>query len=284
MKNKKFVIVDAMALAYKAYYAFINHPLTTSKGEPTSAIFGFATQLLKVIEEENPDYLAIAFDSKEKTFRHERYANYKSSRQEMPEDMVPQIKRIKQMIDYLNIPVYIKPGYEADDLVGTAVKKAEKEGMESFAITPDKDYMQLVTEKTKIVKPGRRADEIKIYDVKMVEKEYGFKPKQMIDYLALIGDSSDDIPGVKGIGPKSALPLIQKYGSIENIYKHIDEIEKAGIKKKLLEGKENAFLSKELATIRCDVPIEINFEDARFEHPDYEKLKELFLELEFKTL
>ena len=151
----------------------------------------------------------------------------------------------------------------SDDLVGTAVKKAEKEGMESFAITPDKDYMQLVTEKTKIVKPGRRADEIKIYDVKMVEKEYGFKPKQMIDYLALIGDSSDDIPGVKGIGPKSALPLIQKYGSIENIYKHIDEIEKAGIKKKLLEGKENAFLSKELATIRCDVPIEINFEIGR---------------------
>ncbi|MCX7876259.1 MAG: DNA polymerase I [Melioribacteraceae bacterium] len=282
--NKKFVIIDAMSLAYKAYYAFISRPLTNSKGEPTSAVFGFTNQLLKIIEDTKPDYIAVAFDSKEKTFRHERYENYKSSREEMPEDMVPQIDRIKQIIEAFNIPIYILPGYEADDLIGTAVKKAESHGFICYAITPDKDYIQLISDKVKIVKPGKSTDEIEIIDEEKVLKELGFEPKQMIDYLALVGDSSDDIPGVAGIGPKTALPLIQKFKTVENIYKNIDEIEKQSIVNKLLENKENAFLSKELATIKTDTPFEIDFDEAKFTQPDLNKLFQLMNELDFKSL
>lgn len=284
MKNKKFIIIDALALAYKAYFAFISRPLVTGQGEPTSAIYGFINQVLKVLEEDKPDYIAVAFDSKEKTFRHEMYEGYKSSRDKMPDDMIPQLDRIKQIIDALKIPYYILPGYEADDIVGTAVNKAEKAGMNSLAITPDKDYFQLVTDKVKVVRPGKSTDVAVIYDKQKVIDELGFEPKYMIDYLALIGDSSDDIPGVKGIGPKGAVPLIQKYGTIENIYKHLDEIDKAGIKNKLIESKENAFLSKELATINCDVPLDFDFEKAKFKQPDFDLLKEIFIELEFKNL
>ena len=283
-KNKTFVIVDAMAMAYRAYFAFISRPLSTKSGEPTSAVFGFMNQLVKVLEDHKPDYIAVATDSKEKTFRHERYKEYKATREAMPEDMIPQIGRIKQIVELLNIPLYIKPGYEADDIIGTAVKLAEKKGMESFAITPDKDYMQLVTERVKIARPGRGNDDVTIYDVAKVKETYGFEPKQMIDYLALVGDSSDNIPGVKGVGEKTATPLIQKYGSIENLYKNIDKIEKAGVKKKLEENKENAFLSKELATIYCSVPLDFDFEKAKFENPDFDKLREVFVELEFKNL
>lgn len=282
--SKKFVIIDAMALAYKAYFAFISRPLLSSKGEPTSATFGFITQILKVLEDFKPDYISIAFDSKEKTFRHEKYENYKSSRQAMPDDLIPQIGRIKSIIEAMNIPLYILPRYEADDIVGTAVRKAEELGLDSFAVTPDKDYVQLVTDKVKIVKPGKSSEENVILDKQKVIELYGFEPSLMIDYLALIGDTSDDIPGVKGIGEKSATPLIQKFGTIENIYQHIEEIEKPAIKKKLIEGKENAFLSKDLATIHCEVPIEIDFEKAKFENPDFDKLRDIFLDLEFKNL
>ena len=285
MKNKKFVIIDAMAIAYRAYFAFMMHPLSNSKGEPTSAVFGFINQLLKILEDNKPDYIAVAFDSHGKTFRHERYEKYKSSRQAMPEDMKPQLQRIKEIIEHLNIPIYILQKYEADDIIGTAVLKAEQAGLESWVITPDKDYNQLITDKVKIVKPGTKSDEpIKIYDTKRVREEFGFEPEQMIDYLALVGDSSDDIPGVAGIGPKSATPLIQEYGTVENIYANIDNIEKKGIKNKLIQNKENALLSKELATIHCEVPLEFDFEKCKFQKPNFDKLREAFIELEFKTL
>ena len=281
--KKSFVIIDAMALAYKGYFAFINRPLKTKNGEPTSAIFGFMNQFFKIIEDTKPDYIAVAFDSKEKTFRREKYEFYKSSRLEMPEDMIPQIARLREIIDAFNIPLYIKPRFEADDLVGTAVKKAEALGMESFAITPDKDYMQLITEHTKVIKPGKSTDEIVIIDKEKVYEDFGFDPIHIIDYLALCGDSSDDIPGVAGIGPKTAMPLIQQYGTVENIYANIDNIEKKGLKDKLESGKENAFISKELATIICDVDFEFNIEDAKFEKPDFEKLTKIFVELELKS-
>ena len=273
-----------MAMAYRAYFAFISRPLTTKKGEPTSAVYGFLNQLLKILEENKPDYIAVAFDSKEKTFRHERYDKYKSSREAMPDDMIPQLGRIKDIIDALKIPLYILPGFEADDIIGTAVKRAEKKGMISYVITPDKDYNQMVTNKVKLIKAGKSLDEIVIYDVTRVKEEFGFAPKQMIDYLALIGDKSDDIPGIAGIGPKTAIPLIQEFGTIEGIYKNINKIEKESLRNKLVEGKENAFLSKELATIHCDVPLEMKFEDAKFTKPDLEKIKSIFVELEFSRL
>ena len=279
----KFVIIDAMALAYKGYYAFISRPLLNSKGEPTSAVYGFLSQLFKIIEDTKPDFLAVGFDSKEKTFRHERYENYKSSRQAMPEDMIPQIKRIKEIIEAFNIPIYILPGYEADDLIGTALKEAEKKGFDCYAITPDKDYIQLISENIRIVKPGKSTDEIITLDETKVREEMGFEPIQMIDYLALVGDASDDIPGVAGIGPKTALPLIQKYKTLENIYKNLNDIEKQSVVNKLVESKENAFLSKELATIKTDTPFHMNFDEARFHKPDLTKLFRLFEDLEFRS-
>ncbi|GAB4297185.1 MAG: DNA polymerase I [Ignavibacteriaceae bacterium] len=283
-EKKTFLIVDAMAMAYKAFYAFINRPLVNSKGEPTSAVYGFINQLIKVMEDHKPAYLAVAFDSKEKTFRHEKYEAYKATREEMPEDMIPQIGRIKEFIGLMNIPLYILPGYEADDIIGTAVKLAEKKGMEAIAVTPDKDYMQLVTDNVIIARPGRGTDEVTFYNKELVKEKFGFEPELMIDYLALVGDSSDNIPGVKGIGEKTALPLIQQFGTIENIYKNLDKIEKAAVRKKLQANKENAFLSKELATIRCDVPIDFDFDKAQFSKPDFEKLREFFIQLEFKTI
>lgn len=281
--NKTFVIIDAMAMAYKAYFAFYNRPLNTKKGEPTSAIFGFVNQLLKVLEDHKPDYIAVASDSKEKTFRHKMYKEYKATREEMPEDMVPQIGRIKEIVELMNIPLYIKPGYEADDIIGTVLRLAEKKGMISYAITPDKDYMQLVTEKSIVAKPGRGTDEVVFFNPEKVKENYGFEPKQMIDYLALVGDSSDNVPGVKGIGEKTALPLIQQFGTLENIYKNINKIEKESVRKKLEENKDNAFLSKELVTINCNVPMEFDFEKAKFENPDFDKLRDLFIELELKN-
>ena len=274
-----------MAMAYRAYFAFINRPLVTSKGEPTSAVYGFINQLIKIFEDHKPDYIAVAFDSKEKTFRHDKYENYKSSRAKMPDDMFPQLDRIKQLIEVMNIPLYIIPRYEADDIIGTAAFKAEQLGLETFIITPDKDFNQLITDKVKVIKPGGKvSDEIVVYDTAKVKEEFGFEPGQMIDYLALIGDSSDDIPGVAGVGPKTATPLIQKYGSIENLYNHIDEIEKPALKNKLIEGKENAILSKDLATIHCEVPLEFNFENAKFTKPDFDSLRKIIVELEFKDI
>jgi len=283
--NKKFVIIDAMAIAYRAYFAFINRPLVTKKGEPTSAVYGFLSQLIKIFSDNKPDYIAVAFDSQERTFRHDKYEGYKSSRAKMPDDMMPQLERIKQLIDVMNIPIYIIPGYEADDIIGTAACKAEDYGLETYIITPDKDFTQLINDKVKVIKPGGKSgDEIVVYDTARVKEEFGFEPKQMIDYLALIGDSSDDIPGVAGVGPKTAIPLIQKYGTIENLYKHIDEIDKPALKNKLVIGQTNAFISKDLATIHCEVPLEFDFEKAKFQKPDFEALRKIIVELEFKDI
>ncbi|MCB9250077.1 MAG: DNA polymerase I, partial [Ignavibacteriales bacterium] len=283
MAKKKFVIIDAMAMAYRAYYALMRQGLVTSKGEPTSAVYGFVTQLVRVIEETKPDVLAVAFDSKEKTFRHEMYEGYKASRLAMPEDMIPQIQRIKDIVEAFNLPLYIKPGFEADDIIGTAVKIAESKNMESFAVTPDKDYVQLITENVKLIKSGKSNEDLIITDLEKAKADYGFEPKYMVDYLALIGDSSDDIPGVAGIGPKTAQPLIDQFGHLENIYENIDKIEKQAVKNKLEASKENAFLSKKLAQIETSVEMDFDFEHKN-KLPDFEKVQSIFNELEFRTL
>jgi DNA polymerase-1 len=281
--QKTFVIIDAMAIAYRGYFAFINNPLKNSKGEPTSAVYGFMNQLIKIIEDTKPDYLAIATDSKEKTFRHERYEKYKSSRTEMPEDMIPQIKRITELVNALEIPLYILPGYEADDLIGTVLKKTEAMGLKSFAVTPDKDYVQLITDNVTIIQPARSGNEIVIMDKEKAIEKYGFEPPYMVDYLAMVGDSSDDIPGVVGIGPKTATPLIKKYGHLENIYNHLSEI-KEGTRKKLEANKENAFLSKELATIHTEVPFNFDLGKTEYKAPNLENVNEILRELELNSI
>ncbi len=280
---KKLVLIDGMALIFKAYFAFIRNPLSSSKGEPTSAIYGFINQLLKIYEDTKPDYIGIALDSKEKTFRHLKYDQYKANRDDIPEDLIPQIGRIREIIDLFNIPAFILPGYEADDIIGTILKKTAKMDIQSFAITPDKDFMQIIDDNLFVVKPGKSADELLTYDIAKVKEEYGFDPIQMIDYLALIGDASDNIPGVKGIGGKTAVPLIQKYGSIEKIYDQIDTIDKNSVKEKLLLNRDNAFLSKDLATICLDVPIEFNLKDLEITPPNFEGLKQIFNELDLKS-
>lgn len=271
-----------MAIAYKSYFAFLTRPLKTSSGEPTSAVYGFLNQLFKIIEEIKPDYLAVATDSKEKTFRHEMYSLYKSSRSEMPEDMVPQIHRIFEIIEAFGIPLFKIPGYEADDLIGTAVKNLAEKGFDCYAVSPDKDYVQLIDSKIQLVKPAKTGDSFQYYNSDLAKEEYGFSPEFMADFLALVGDNSDDIPGVAGIGPKTAVPLIQTFGSIENLYDQIDQIDKASIREKLLASKENAFLSKKLATIITNCPIDLNPDELKLTIPNFDKLNRLFAELEFK--
>lgn len=283
MPEKKFVIIDALAMAYKAYFAFINRPLVNSKGESTSAVYGFANQLIRVIEETKPDILAVAFDDKEKTFRHDIYEGYKSSRAAMPDDMIPQIQRIKDLVEAFNLPLYIKPGYEADDIIGTAVKIAESKNMTSYAVTPDKDYIQLITDKVRLIKTGKSTNELIITDLEKAIKDYGFEPRFMVDFLALVGDSSDDIPGVAGIGPKTAQPLIAQFGHIESIYENLDKIERKAVINKLEANRENAFLSKKLATIVCNVDMDFNFND-KFREPNFDTLDTLFADMEFKNL
>jgi DNA polymerase-1 len=201
----------------------------------------------------------------------------------MPEDMVPQIERIQQIIKLFSIPVWILPRYEADDIIGTAVKKAEELGIESFIISPDKDLIQLITDKIKIIKPGKSSNDLEFLTKEKILTDFGFEPIQMIDYLALVGDSSDFIPGVSGVGPKTAIPLIQKFKTIEEIYNNLDNIESKSVRTKLEISKSNAFISKELATINTDVPINFDFKEAELTIPNLDELKNVFEELEFKS-
>ncbi len=281
---KKLVLVDGMALIFKAFFAFMRNPLSTSKGEPTSAVYGFLTQLLKIIEDTKPDFLGVALDSKEPTFRHEMFPEYKSNRDIIPEDLIPQINRVQQFISAFNIPIFRMPGFEADDIIGTILKKTAQQGILSYAITPDKDYMQIIEEKIFVIKPGKSNEELSLYDESKVVEEYGFKPVYMIDYLALVGDQSDFIPGVKGIGPVAAKDLIINFGTIDNIYNNIDKITKKGTVQKLIDGRDNAFLSKKLAAIKLDVPISFNLEELKYTDPNYLELDKLLEELELKSL
>lgn len=281
---KKLVLIDGMALVFKAFFAFIRNPLFTSKGEPTSAVYGFLNQLFKIIEETNPDFIGVALDSKEPTFRHELFPEYKSNRDVFPEDLVPQLERVQQFINALNIPIFRLPGYEADDIIGTILNKTAKDGIISYALTPDKDFIQIVNKNLYVIKPGKNNEELVLYDEVKVEEEYGFKPIYMIDYLALVGDSSDFIPGVKGIGPVAAKELIKNFGTIEDIYNNLDNISKKSLVQKLIDGKDNAFLSKKLAAINLNVPIEYNLEDLKFTKPNFTVLTKLIEELELKSL
>lgn len=282
--RKKIVILDVMSLAYKAYFAFITRPLKTKAGEPTSAVYGFLTQLIKILEETKPDAVVAAFDSKEKTFRHTMYPAYKSNRAEMPEDMVPQIGRIREVIEAFNIPVMIQPGLEADDLAGITASAGSKIGYNVILLSPDKDYIQLINENVTILRPVRGSNEFEELTPTLVREKYGFEPLQIIDYLALIGDSSDFIPGVPGIGEKTALPLIQKYGTIEAIYDNIESVTPAGVKGKLEKGKESAFLSKQLITIVTEGELSFDLSEAHLLEPDIDRIERLFSDLEFRNL
>lgn len=280
---KSLFIIDSMSIIFKAYYAMIRNPLYSPNGFPTSAIYGFFNQLFKILDVYNPEYLVLTYDSKEKTFRHEEYEAYKSSRIKIPEDLIPQIEKIKEIVNLLNIPSIIKPGYEADDIIGTLSKIFTEQKINCYILSPDKDLLQLINEHTFLVRTIKSFDDFILYDTNKFIQDYGFEPKYMIDFLALVGDSSDDIPGVKGLGEKSVIPLIKEFNTIENIYNNIDKVPPK-IQTKLLEGKDNAFLSKKLATINKDIPLDNNIENYQLKKIDTTEVIKIFNELNIKSL
>ncbi|MBD3636357.1 MAG: DNA polymerase I [Crocinitomicaceae bacterium] len=281
---KKLFLLDAYALIYRAYYAFIKNPRMNSKGQNTSAAFGFTTAMLDVIKKENPTHIAVVFDAPEETNRQQEYSDYKAHREAMPEDIASMVEPIKQIVEAFRIPVLIKPGYEADDIIGTIAKKAEKEGFLTYMMTPDKDFAQLVSENIYMYKPGRGGKPAEIWGVPEVQKKFEVEtPEQVIDILGLWGDSADNIPGIPGIGEKTAKKLVKQYGSVEGLIAHTDEL-KGKQKENVAAFAEQGLQSKMLATIILDVPVEFEPDKLIMEEPDTEKVKEIFTQLEFKTL
>jgi len=279
MKNDKTLyLIDGSAYIYRAYHA-IRH-LANSKGLPTNAAFGFTRMLIKLIEDRSPEYVVMFFDAKGPTFRHEIYPDYKANRPPMPEDLTIQVPYIKEITRGFNIPVIEMQGFEADDLIGTFRAWAEKAGFSVVMVTGDKDFVQLVTGKAIIWDPMKE----KTTDIKTVRDVYGVEPLQMIDVMALSGDSSDNIPGVPGIGPKTALFLIKTFGSIEGLYENVHAITKKKQRESLVQHKEQAYLSKKLVKIDIHVPLSFNPEEFRFKEPDNTKLSRLFKNLEFRQL
>lgn len=281
---ERLYLIDAMGLVFRAYHALNRMGLKTAAGEPTSAVFGFANMITSLIEREKPKYIAAVFDSKGPTFRHEKYADYKANRQAFPEDLEPQLIRIKEFIDVLGIRRIEMPGYEADDIVGTLAQKTAANGIETYCITSDKDYFQLVNEKVKILRPSKESGEYALYDTDSVKDKFGVLPEQVIDVLALIGDSSDNVPGVKGIGEKTAIPLILQFGSLEVIYERINEIPNGTTRKKLEDNRPMAFLSKELVTIHREVPSDIEIGDCLWNPDGLAPIDAFFVKMNFNTL
>lgn len=253
-------------------------------GEPTGAVFGFANMITALLDQEKPDFIAAAFDTSAPTFRHDKYDGYKAHRDEFPEELIPQMPRIKEFLGLIGIPVLELPGFEADDIIGTLAKQAGALGYDVRCLTSDKDYFQLVDDRICILRPGKDANAYDEYRRDHVKEKMGVYPDQIIDLLALIGDASDNIPGVKGIGEKTAQPLIEQFGTIEKVYESIDSIERETVKKKLIDGRENAILSKELVTIHTEVPLPIALADCIPGKPDPVGIDGLFSLLQFNTL
>lgn len=281
MDKEKLFLVDAYAMIYRGFFAFIKNPRITSKGDDTSAIFGFINSLFDLIRKTRPKYLSVIFDLG-KSFRHDDYANYKSNRSETPLPIKWGTPIIKDIVRNLGISIIEKEGYEADDIIGTLAKKAEKENFEVFIMSPDKDFCQLVSNNIFLYKPARLGNSIEILGEKEVIEKYGFEnPKQMIDYLAMMGDSSDNIPGLPGVGEKNAIKFLKEYGSIENLLDNSQNI-KGSLGKKIFQNKELGILSKKLATIDINSPVNFNKDELNLSPPNYEKIKEIFTDLEFK--
>ncbi len=278
--NKRFFVIDGNSFCYRAYYA-IKH-LSNSKGQPTNAIYGFIAMIRKIIKEEKPDMLAVAFDLKGPTFRHEKFKDYKGTRKPMPEELVSQMPYIKRLLTAYNIPIYEAQGYEADDVLATLAEKCRKaKGIDTFIVTSDKDAMQLVTAGVKVYSPHK--DGV-IYGEKEVRERFGVPPERIIDLMALMGDTSDNIPGVPGIGEKTAVQLMKEFKSLDNVLKNTHKIKSASRRKKIEESRDLALLSRELATIKKNTPIEIDMDELELKEPDEKALAELFKELEFRKL
>ena len=281
---KKLFLLDGMALVYRAHFAFMSRPILTSKGVNTSALYGFTVTLLDILKNQAPTHVAVAMDTSAPTHRHRLYPEYKATRQEMPEDLSQALPHVRRMMEALRIPMLTCDGFEADDIIGTLVRLAEKQGFKSFMVTPDKDFGQLIDENTLIYKPGRMGNEVEILGLPEIQQRWGVqRPEQVVDVLALMGDASDNIPGVPGIGEKTAIKLIGQYGTVENLLAHAGELS-GRIKDTLEKNQELARLSKHLATITCDVPCGRELEELKVQTPDEEKLRSLLVEFEFNSI
>jgi DNA polymerase-1 len=281
MEGRRAFLIDATALAYRSFFAFIRNPLINSKGINTSGVFGFVNTLLKILRDEKPDYIACIFDTAKPTFRHKTYPQYKATREKMPEELAQQLPVIRQVVEAFRMPLLELEGYEADDVMGTLARRAEKEGIEVYLVTGDKDLMQLVSGRVKMYMMGRGRDEAEILDPGGVEQKMGVPPERITDLLGLMGDSSDNIPGVPGIGPKTALKLLKDHTSLEGVLSNRDKLERKKLADTLKEFAEQARLSRDLATIRTQVPIEASLEALRVREMDRDRVIHLFKELEF---
>ena len=281
---KRLFLLDGMALIYRAHFAFIHNPIRNSKGVNTSALYGFINTLLSILEKEKPTHLGVAFDTSAPTPRHVKYPAYKAQRDEMPEELAASIPHVKTLCRAFAIPVLEIDGFEADDLIGTLVKRAEPDGFESYMVTPDKDFAQLISPTTYMWKPGRKGAEFEIIGMKQLPEIWGVsEPHQIIDLLGLMGDAADNIPGIPGIGPKTAQKLIAEYGSMENLLANSSKL-KGKQKENVDANKDQAILSKDLATIITDCPIDVTWDDLILSQRDDEALKQLFTDFEFRTL
>lgn len=284
IQDKRLFLIDAYAMIFRGYYALIRNPRVTNTGIDTSAIFGFTNSLIELIRREKPTHLAVVFDVGKASVRTEDYKEYKANRSETPEAIKIAVPYIHRILEAMHIPILGVEGYEADDVIGTIACKAEKENYITYMVTPDKDFAQLVTDKIKIYKPSNKGSDIEILGVDEVKAKYEIEdPKQVIDYLAMMGDAVDNIPGLEGVGEKTAMKFLKEFGSIENLLANTDQL-KGKLKEKVEASAERGILSKKLATIICDVPIEFHQEQYDLETPDFEKVKEVFDEIEFRRL
>jgi DNA polymerase-1 len=284
MSQKRLYLLDAYALIFRGYFAFIKNPRINSKGMDTSAIMGFMNALMDVIKREKPDHLAVAFDKGGSDYRYEMYQEYKAHRDETPEAIKIAVPYIQELLKAMHIPIMEKAGFEADDLIGTLAKQAEKEGYKVFMVTPDKDFAQLVSENIFIYKPARMGNDIEIWGIPEVLEKFEIeRPEQVIDFLGMMGDAADNIPGLPGVGEKTAKKFLKEYGSMENLLANTHQL-KGAIKDKIEANAELGLLSKKLATILLDCPVEFNAEDFELSKPDVEKTDELFNELEFRQM
>jgi len=281
---KKLFLLDGMALVYRAHFALISRPILTSKGVNTSALYGFTQTLLEIIKNQKPTHLAVAFDTDAPTARHAAYADYKATRQVMPEDLSLALPHVRRMLEAFRVPVLICDGYEADDIIGTLVRQAEKQGFQSYMVTPDKDFGQLIDENTFLYKPSRMGDGVEVLGLPEIRQRWGIeRPEQVVDVLALMGDSSDNVPGVAGIGEKTAVKLIGQFGTVENLLAHTDELS-GRVKENLTKHRDDAVLSKKLVTIICDAPCSVDLETLKVQPADDEKVKGLLVEFEFNSI
>lgn len=282
--QKRLFLFDAFALIFRGYYAFIKNPRINSKGVDTSAVLGFMNSLLDVIKKEQPDHLAVAFDKGGSDLRNELFPEYKANRDETPEAIKIAIPYIKQLLEAMHIPIIEVAGFEADDLIGTLSKQAEKENFKVYMVTPDKDYAQLVSENIFMYKPARMGNGVEIWGVPEVQEKFEVEhPEQVIDFLGMMGDSVDNIPGLPGVGEKTAKKFLKQYGSMENLFAHSHEL-KGKMKENVENNQEQGLLSKTLATILLDCPVTFNATDYELEKPDIEKADALFVELEFRRM